>query len=88
MSWSFQATGKPDAVLAKATAVLGSINIEQQPEQEIVRKCLQVIEAALPPMKNTSAVEVKANGSQWSNNGGPISNTVNLTINTIYGFVE
>lgn len=94
MSWSFYATGKPVPLLAKARKDLSAFNCAE-PEETIKGKVLDIIEAALLAMPESSAVTIKAAGSQSpaydgedKRIAGKLSSGVMLTIEPIFAFVE
>jgi hypothetical protein len=92
MSWSFYAVGKPAAILNKARTELERIKCSE-PEETIKNKVLDILVASLLAMPASSAISVKASGSQsseWKDNAatGKQSNTLILQIEPLYGFVE
>lgn len=97
MSWSFQAVGKPAAVLAKARVELGKIHCSE-PEETIKGKVLNILEASLLVMPESAAVKIEASGSQspayvssetgYKTVEGKFSNNLILKIEPIFGFVE
>jgi hypothetical protein len=92
MSWSFQAVGKPAAVLAKAKQEFAKSPCVE-PEETIRQKALEQIDVALSAFPASAPVKVIANGSQSSEYAagvttGKATNSLNVTIEPLYGFVE
>lgn len=89
MSWSFYATGKPKAVLAKADEEFKRIDgqITAVPERSIAQLVHTMIATALGGMPDSSAVSIQSSGSQSTTVDGAY-NSINLVIQPIYGFVE
>lgn len=88
MSWSFYAMGKPKAVIAKADAEFERIvGYCAEPERSIASKAHEAIKAVLDAMPDSSAVDIRASGSQSVVEGGTLNN-LSLDIKPIYGFVE
>lgn len=89
MSWSFYATGKPKAVLAKADTEFERIaGYVAEPERSIAGQVHDTIKTALSAMPESSAVTIQSSGSQSALDDGRFANTVSLSIQPIYGFVE
>ena len=94
MSWSYSATGKPQAILENARIELNRINCAE-PEQTIKNKVLHILETSLLAMPENSAVRITASGSQstaWA--GAPLkevqgkfTNSLKLEIEPIWNFV-
>ncbi|MBV8893880.1 MAG: hypothetical protein JO266_18245 [Acidobacteria bacterium] len=88
MSWSFSATGKPAAVRAKASEHFTPTRLRlEQPEMNIALKIGEAIDAALDKMPSSLPVNVEASGSQSRDETG-VANTLRLTIEPVWGFVE
>jgi hypothetical protein len=91
MSWSFYATGKPKAVIAKAATEFGRIAeyVADPAERLIAALAYTAIRTALEEMPEASAVGVKSSGSRSAaTDGNGAFNTFNLSVEPIYGFVE
>jgi hypothetical protein len=91
MSWSFNGVGKPAAVLAKARTDLARIKCAE-PEETIKNKVLDILEASLSVMPASTAIDIKASGSQsmvdYSDASKGVSNSLIMEIKPLYGFVE
>lgn len=87
MSWSFNATGKPQAVVAKAKQEFARISCAE-PEETARQNALTTICKLLEAMPASSAVNVSASGSQSAQVDGTFLNNLNLQIQPIYGFIE
>jgi hypothetical protein len=87
MSWSFYAVGKPAAVLAKARTDFSRITCSE-PEETIKGKVLNILEASLLAMPESSAVSIKAMGSQVAGSDGKATNNLSVSIEPMFGFVE
>lgn len=97
MSWSVSYIGKPRAVAAKAAEDFEKIQTHgfHEPEAEVVEHVAKLIAAALSGYPDDLAVKVASYGSQ----GDPFHhdpekrgkfgvNTVSISIEAMYGFVE
>jgi hypothetical protein len=91
MSWSVSAIGKSDAVARKLATDFAAIKVTG-PEVDVVNSAAAAIAAALAAQVPPTAVRVAASGSQSSmgQSGSPTSytNTMSISIEPIYGFVE
>lgn len=97
MSWSFYATGKPAAMVARARVEFGKIKCSE-PEEAIKGKVLNILEVSLLAMPENAVVRIEAGGSQsqaydmapdgWGAVVGKFTNQLNLKIEPIFGFVE
>lgn len=89
MSWSINVVGKVSAVRAKAQDDLKQINC-MEPEESIKNAVGDIIDTSLCAYPHSVAVKIIANGSQYkpfADKEG-IINSVNLTIEPLYWFVE
>jgi hypothetical protein len=87
MSWSFNATGKPAAVLAKMKADLAR-NKCVEPEETIKNGVLDIVDKALSAFPAGSPVEVSACGSQSTDATGAAANQLTVNIKPLWGFLE
>ncbi len=87
MSWSVGAVGKPKAVAAKLAAEF-AISRCAEPEESIRQLAGSAIATALGSFCETCAVKVEAGGSQNTVDSKPVSNSLNVKIEPIWGFVE
>lgn len=93
MSWSVSAIGKPAAVAAKVEADLSSYKCAD-PEEGVKQAACAAILAGLKAQAANSVVRVAASGHQQPVYGkdaqqtGEFQNTLNVTVEPIYGFVE
>jgi hypothetical protein len=80
MSWSYEKTGKPEAVIKDATAYFDKTaeSYKGQPEADDVRACkeriIALVNACDLSTDSANAVVVKANGSHYAMAGGKIGN--------------
>jgi hypothetical protein len=95
MSWSVSAIGKPAVVAASIEKQFGSYGTCPEPEETAKQLVRQAIAAlANGQTKPDTVVKVSANGSQSYSNDGPgtppteVSNSLSLSFETLYGFVE
>jgi hypothetical protein len=86
MSWSVTAVGKPRAVAAKIAAQFEAIKC-YEPEETIKKSVAAALAAALEAYPETTAVNVQASGSQ-SGKELPVTNSLSVKLETLYGFVE
>lgn len=86
MSWSYYATGKPQAILAKIDEEFARYRCVE-PEETMRQGVCAIIKTSLGAMPESSAVGIQASGSQ-SSAEGKHTNTLKLSIEPIYGFVE
>lgn len=89
MSWSYNGCGRAGALIAVAQASLANVKCAE-PEETVKAKVSEIIETALTAYPANTAVKVVAHGSQSTRSpaDGGIINSVSLTIEPIYGFVE
>lgn len=98
MSWSFNAIGKPKAVLQKIYTDISNSSYKcPEPEEAVRLKLVEILELALNAFPESSAVKVEAHGSQIpeyvygassSQPTGKFTNSLKLVIEPIYGFIE
>ena len=93
MSWSVAAIGKPAAALKSLTEQFDRITCTE-PEQSIKSLVKTAIEKALAAYPESSAVDVRASGSQSQAYGpdnklaeGKFTNQLSVEIKPLYGFV-
>lgn len=86
MSWSVSAVGKPTAVAAKCQEELTRFKCID-PEEGVKLAAASTIAAALAAQNPQSAVKVMASGHQ-SGTGETATNTLNISVEPLYGFVE
>jgi hypothetical protein len=92
LSWSVSAIGKPGPVAAKVAQELSTFRCVD-PEEGIKQAAGAAIKAALEAQDSNSAVRVSAGGhqnQQYGSDGKPtsIQNTLSITVEPVYGFVE
>jgi len=89
MSWSVGATGKAAAVakaIAKQFADAGKC---VEPEETVRQAALSVISAAINGQGPKAAVTVNASGHQSGLPGtNEVSNTLTISVQPLYGFIE
>ena len=89
MSWSVQCFGKPAAVRTKVAESFASIRCNE-PEQSIANAAASMIDSALAAFPPEYPVKIAAAGSQYQPDAGKpeIINSLSLSIEAVYGFVE
>jgi len=85
MSWSFQAVGKPDAVMASIRTVNNGLTGQSLAEWEEAKPALLALVGA---NVGHVAVTVNASGHATFSNGEKLSGTCSCVIQPLYGFVE
>jgi hypothetical protein len=87
MSWSFyKVTGRPPLVMAEIKRQASSMKMAE-PEQSIMLKAVDIIEAALDAYPPMMPVQVDASGSQASWDGGA-SNQLRIEITPVFSFLD
>lgn len=86
MSWSFNATGKPAAVIAKLKTDL-TRNKCVEPEESIKSAVIAIVEQSLSGFPEDHPVEVSASGSQSSPTAGKPVNQLKLDIKPIWNYL-
>jgi hypothetical protein len=87
MSWSLIKAGKVKSILAALEKDFASLSISGL-EKEIASDVHVVIKKALSGFKESAAVTVQASGSAYTDNSISVSQTVKVSVEPIYGFVE
>lgn len=87
MSWSIVKAGKVKSILAALEKDFTSLSISGL-EKEIAADVHTVIKKALGGFKENAAVTVSASGSAYTSSNESISQTVKVSVEPIYGFVE
>lgn len=91
MSWSFNAIGKPKAVLEKARLELTESAYKcPEPEESARKQVYEILKLLLPSYPSTAAVKIEASGSQYTPDL-KVSENINqlkLDIQPLYGFIE
>ena len=87
MSWSIQASGKAKPVAAKLAKDLAQIKCSE-PEETIKNKVGEIIAAALGSFSDKIPVTIKASGSQSTDNNLVVSNSLNVSIEPQWNFLE
>jgi hypothetical protein len=87
MSWSVGAIGKAAAVRTSiAKQFEGTKCVE--PEETVRKAAAALIDAALGAQSSATAVKVLASGSQSSSSTSGVSNSLMISVEPQYGFVE
>jgi hypothetical protein len=92
MSWSFNAVGKPLAVLKAAKDQFMQYSCAE-PEETIREKFFEILEISLDSYPESSAVQVSASGSQspavTSETDRPrFYNSIKVDVQPLWGFIE
>lgn len=88
MSWTFDGVGRAPKVAAHMRETLSKYRCKE-PEESIKNAAVDLVEKALSGFASDRAVMVRANGHQDEASGGEVKcNTLNLTIQPLYGFIE
>jgi hypothetical protein len=88
MSWSIVKAGKVQSILPALEKDFSSLSITGVLEKEIAADVHSVIKKALGGFKDNAAVTVSASGSAYTSGTESISQTVKVSVEPIYGFVE
>lgn len=95
MSWSLSAIGKPKAVLESIAGTIHNHSVMAEPEETLYQQVGALILATVASLPENTPVKVEASGYQHSTyvaaanaySANP-TNTVKLTIEPIFGFLE
>lgn len=87
MSWSVQAVGKPEAVVKKLATEFEKITYLAGVEAELKDAVDKLVAVAVSAYTGSYAVRVTASGSA-SNYKEGVTQSLNLLIEPIYGFIE
>ena len=88
MSWSVAAIGKPAAVRAAIADQFAKGGKCAEPEETVRLEAAAMMDAALAGQTDPAkAVKVSASGSM-SQSGTTISNSLSVSVEPLYGFVE
>jgi hypothetical protein len=87
MSWSFNATGKPDKVLEKLTKDLGNYGAGQSRDEfaAAAPHLTALIESNFAQAPQECLVQVEASGSGSMVDGKMVSSSCTVSIKQIYG---
>lgn len=85
MSWSFNAIGKPEAVIRALDTANAGLTGQSKDEWEEAKPALKVLVGA---NLGGVAVKIAANGQGYVENGVKTQGQCSVAIDTIYGFVE
>ncbi len=93
MSWSVAGIGKAPAVAAKLEKDFSNSGPCAEPEETVRQAARIVIASALAGQDPSVAVKVTASGTmsnsaEWPSTVAKIKNTLSITVETQYGFVE
>ncbi len=88
MSWSVSALGKPEAIAKKLAEDFAKITYLVPEEAAVKDAIADVVAKTLLTQAKGTAVDVSASGSLSTFVKGGKLHSVNLSIKTIYGFVE
>lgn len=92
MSWSVSAVGKPPAVRASIAKQFTNGPKCSEPEESIRQAAAAIIDKALAEQGDKVAINVSASGSQsadYSTTPPTVtSNSLKISVDVIYGFVE
>ncbi len=93
MSWSVQAVGKSDKVAEAIEAQFAGLSKCSEPEETVKQSVRAAVAASLAAQIPATAVKVSASGSQSSyrdHKDAPVrvQNTVSVSIEPLWGFVE
>lgn len=89
MSWSIGGfLGKAPAVRGKVALAFSGGGKCPEPEEAIRQLASKIIDVALAEQDPSQVVEVSASGSMSTNGSKVVSNTLNISINPKWGFIE
>lgn len=87
MSWSVYAMGKPEAVVKKIEAEFDNITYLQGPEKELKELAKELLVKATKAYSGNAVVNITSSGHA-SETIDSKSQTLNISITPMYGFVE
>jgi hypothetical protein len=87
MSWSVSASGKAKPVAAKLAKDFAQIKCSE-PEDTIKNKVAEIVATALASFSDKIPVAVKASGSQSTDNNLVVSNSLSVSIEPHWNFIE
>jgi hypothetical protein len=89
MSWSISGRiGKAPGVRAAVAKEFEQSSKCAEPEETIRQAAKQIIDAALAAQGENQVVEVSASGSQSTSGITVVSNSVNIKVQPVWGFIE
>jgi hypothetical protein len=93
MSWSVGGIGKAKALAAKIENDFANTTACAEPEETVRQAARAVIAAALAGQHESKAIKVSASGSmsnyaEWPSTEAKVSNSLTITVEPQYGFVE